>query len=198
MTPLRLLLQAARRDPVDPGHPPRVARLALRLGRCAGLDREQLRALACAALLHDVGKLLLPASLFTARRALTPPERLRVQQHPVIGARLAAAAGCDPVVVDAIRHHHEAWDGTGYPDQLAGEATPLLARILAIVDVYDALSSPRPYRPAWPPERVHRYLLGGAGTQFDPRLARLWYDCLLSAPLERPTPARIHSPLPLT
>jgi HD-GYP domain-containing protein (c-di-GMP phosphodiesterase class II) len=93
-----------------------------------------------------------------------------MKQHPEIGARIVAPISAYADVAAAVRHHHEHYDGSGYPEGLAGEAIPLIARIFAVADVFDALASSRPYREAWSPERVRDYIVQGAGTQFDPQV----------------------------
>jgi diguanylate cyclase len=158
-------------DPETVGHCWRVRRHALRLAVALGLGRGACRQLAVAAVLHDVGKVEVPRAVLQKPGRLTAEESLRVQRHPAVGERLLAADVRDPVVLAAIRHHHERHDGTGYPDRLRGEAVPLLARVLALADCYDAMRSDRPYRPGLSRPAALAAVRQGAGTQFDPRVA---------------------------
>ncbi len=157
-------------DPETVGHCWRVRWHALRLAVALGLGRGARRQLALAAVLHDVGKLEVPRAVLQKPGRLTAEESLRVQRHSVAGERLLAADVRDPVVLAAIRHHHERHDGAGYPDRLPGERIPLLARVLALVDCYDAMRSDRPYRPGLSRAAALAAVRQGAGTQFDPCL----------------------------
>jgi putative two-component system response regulator len=132
-------------------------------------EQEQVR---LAGFLHDVGKLGVPTELLIRPGGLAPDERRSVERHPIIGADLLDPLGLPSDVTSAVRHHHEWWDGRGYPDGLYGEQIPLVARILSIADAYDAMSSNRPYRPALAPEEVLRELRRFAGVQFDPDLVK--------------------------
>jgi HD-GYP domain-containing protein (c-di-GMP phosphodiesterase class II) len=158
-------------DPETVGHCWRVRRQALRLAVALGLGRGACRQLALAAVLHDVGKVEVPRTVLQKPGRLTAEESLRVQRHPAAGERLLAADVRDPVVLAAIRHHHERHDGAGYPDRLRGEHVPLLARVLALADCYDAMRSDRPYRPGLSRPAALAAVRQGAGTQFDPHLA---------------------------
>ena len=169
-----LIVATEARDPYTAGHSLRVTVQALRLGRAMGLSHWQLRALAHAALVHDVGKIEVPDAILNKPGPLTPDERRIVERHPVTGHRMCSRLGFLPEELGAIRHHHERWDGTGYPDRLAGEAIPLLARVLAVVDVYDALTSERSYRQAWSHDQAFAYILQQAGSQFDPECVKAW------------------------
>ena len=155
-------------------HCQRLAGLAHDLGRRAGLDPAALKGLVFGALLHDIGKIGVSDAILTKPGPLTPGEWHEMRQHPVIGERicepLATAAEFGPIV----RHHHERWDGSGYPDRLRGEAIPIGARIVGLVDAYDAIIHDRPYRPARGiPEALDEIRLE-AGAQFDPALVRLF------------------------
>lgn len=161
------------RDRETQGHTDRVTALALRLGTALGLRPAELNTLRLGAYLHDVGKLAVPDAILLKPGPLTDGERLEVHRHTLEGARFAAALGFLPdEVLGVIRLHHERWDGTGYPEGLAGEAIPLLARIFSVADVYDALRSQRPYKPAWPREQALAELHRQAGHQFDPRVVQ--------------------------
>ncbi len=167
------------------GHARRTAVVAGLLAERLGLRVQESEHVRLAALLHDVGKVGVPGELLLRPGALAPDERARVDEHAAIGARLVAPLGLDPAVGDAVRHHHERWDGAGHPGGLAGEAIPLTARILALADAFDAMSSDRPYRRALAPDRVRIEIERCAGSQFDPALAKefLWMlEATLTAP----------------
>lgn len=158
------------RDGETFGHTDRVTTLSLRLGEALGLRGEALQHLRWGAYLHDVGKVSLGDDILRKPGALTPAERQTMQKHVVIGDHLLRDEVFVPREVrEVVRSHHERWDGAGYPDGLCGSHIPLLARIFSVVDVYDALVSERPYKPAWSHERAMAELRRGAGSQFDPR-----------------------------
>jgi len=141
-------LSVESRDPYTEGHCERLARYASDLGRYIGLDEESILALKRGGFLHDLGKVALPDAILNKQSALTAAERKIMQQHPVIGERICKPLKSLRKVLPIIRHHHEHWDGSGYPDGLTAEDIPLLARVLQVVDVYDALSTARPYKAA--------------------------------------------------
>jgi len=179
-----LVLATEIRDPYTAGHSYRVTLTALRIGEAMGLSREQLRALAQGGLVHDVGKIRVPDHILNKPGPLTPEERRIIEEHPITGYEMCSRLGFMPDELAVIRHHHERWDGTGYPDGLKGEEIPLLARILAVADVYDALTSRRAYREPWTHEQAREYVLAGAGTQFDPRCAAVWAQLTADGPPE--------------
>lgn len=162
------------------GHGARVSALAAVLAEEAGLTGEAREAVEDAALIHDVGELAVEVengpSLFREKRTLNDIERLAVRQHVTSSVAIVRRAGLSPAVLDAVRHHHERWDGGGYPEGLAGTAIPLGARIVAIVDTWDALATDRPYRPAVPLGECVRELAALMGTQLDPQLTRLFLE----------------------
>ncbi|WP_407571629.1 GAF and HD-GYP domain-containing protein [Deinococcus altitudinis] len=163
------------RDGETSGHTDRVTRMALHLGTLLELSDEQLDHLRWGAYLHDIGKVGVPDQVLLKPGPLTPQERERMQQHVLIGEELLEDEGFLPDEVrQVVRHHHERWDGAGYPDGLAGECIPLLARIFSVVDVYDALTSVRPYKQAWSHEAAMVELVAQAGRQFDPQIVRLF------------------------
>ncbi|HEY3019755.1 MAG TPA: HD domain-containing phosphohydrolase [Solirubrobacteraceae bacterium] len=141
--------------------------------RVDGVDRRLLQ-LGLGLLLHDVGKLAVPAAILNKREPLTDEELAVVRTHSEMGADLLAGDAYSPVVRAIVREHHERWDGRGYPRGLAGERIHQLARIAAVADVYDAVTSERPYRPAQPPHVGVAVITGGAGTQFDPRVVEVF------------------------
>jgi putative two-component system response regulator len=166
---------------VTPGHAMRVADFSARLAIALGWSPERTEQLRRAALLHDLGKLALPRDLLTQTGALSPRDRAVLQIHPRLGARLAGVAPTQAQSLTRVvaLHHHEAWDGSGYPDGLRGDEIPLEARIVCIADVFDALVSRRPYKPAWSPSQAMRIMRANAGTHFDPRLLEVFLNLSL-------------------
>jgi HD-GYP domain-containing protein (c-di-GMP phosphodiesterase class II) len=150
------------------GHARRVAFYSSMIGEKMGLEGAELQRVRIAAFLHDLGKVGVPTDLLLRAGALERDERALVERHPEIGSRLLEPLGIEVALTLAIRHHHEWWDGTGYPDGVAGEEIPLAARIVAIADAFDAMSCDRPYRTALPREVVVAELHRFAGVQFDP------------------------------
>lgn len=156
------------------GSTERVTAYAQALGQALGLGDEDLRLLGQAALLRDVGKIGLPDDLLRKSGGLSDQERTRMQKHTVLGEQIVAPLRSTAALLPIIRHHHERWDGRGYPDGLAGDQIPLGARIVAIADAYNAMLSHRPYRPAMTPEKAVRSLRAGAGRQWDAALVDLF------------------------
>jgi hypothetical protein len=159
------------RDGYTLGHGERVAALAILIGQEMRLSSTRLRGLAAGALLHDVGKIGIPDSVLHKPGRLSTEEFAVIQEHPARGDVMLGASFSGRVECAVIRHHHERWDGAGYPDGLAGEAIPLEARIAAVADVYDALRSNRAYRSAWSSEEAVALIQQDAGSHFDPRCA---------------------------
>lgn len=165
------------RDAYTWGHSERVARIAVRLGEELGLPGSVRSDLYLAGLLHDVGKIGLIDSVLRKPGPLTPEEMALVKEHPVIGDSIVAHVRQLAHLRAGVRNHHERWDGLGYPDRLAGEAIPLLARVLAVADSCDAILSARPYRQALPPARLEAILSQGSGTQWDPTTIQAFFAC---------------------
>lgn len=163
--------------PFTSGHSERVARMAVCLGRQMGLSAAVLSDLYLAGLLHDVGKIGIRDSVLQKQAALTDEEYAHIREHPVIGDTIVSRIQNLAHLRPGVRNHHERFDGLGYPDGLVGNAIPLLARILSIVDACDAMMSPRPYRPGLPTEQVDAILTAGAGTQWDPQLVEHFMAC---------------------
>jgi HD-GYP domain-containing protein (c-di-GMP phosphodiesterase class II) len=159
-----------RRDPTNRGHSRRVALLCRLLAEAIGCDAEEVRTAELAGLVHDVGKVALPGRILRKPGPLDRREYAQVRKHPQIGCRLLRGWLGMRNVLDAVRHHHERWDGLGYPKGIRGERIPKLARIIAIADAYDAMTSDRPYRAAMSREQAFVELKRCAGTHFDPEL----------------------------
>ena len=168
------------RDTYTGSHSARVAELAARVAARLGLDQEQVELSRLAGSLHDLGKLAIPEEILRKPGPLTGPERLVLERHPQIGFRMLDSLGIDPVA-EWILHHHERWDGTGYPDRLPGPEIPLGSRIIFVVDAYDAMTSDRVYRGRRSQEDAVAELERCAGTQFDPEVVAALADELQPA-----------------
>ena len=167
-----LAIAVDAKDQVTHGHIRRVQRHTIAVARALGVtDELELRALEAASLLHDVGKLAVPDYVLNKPGALTHSEFERMKLHAAKGAEILQTVDFPYAVVPIVRHHHEQWNGEGYPAGVAGEAIPLAGRLVMVADVYDALTSDRVYREAWPPEKVLAYIREYAGRRFDPRIA---------------------------
>jgi HD-GYP domain-containing protein (c-di-GMP phosphodiesterase class II) len=165
------------KDPYTWGHSERVARIAVRLGEQMGLPAAVLSDLYLAGLLHDIGKIGIRDCVLQKPGRLTDEEMEHIKQHPLIGDRLVSNLRPLQHLRPGVRHHHERFDGKGYPDGLAGEAIPLQARIMAVADSCDAMMAARPYRPGLPPERIDLIMAEGAGTQWDPAVIEQFMAC---------------------
>jgi putative nucleotidyltransferase with HDIG domain len=158
------------KDPYTCGHSDRVARLAVCLARKVGCDTDELNTIYLSGLLHDIGKIGIDDNVLRKPGALTPAELDHIKTHPDLGCRILDGIKQLDKVLPVVRHHHEAWNGAGYPAGLKGEETPLLARIVAVADSIDAMSSDRPYRKGMPDEKLDAILRGGAGKQWDAKI----------------------------
>ena len=155
------------KDPYTRGHSERVGAAGRSLAQALGLPTPEAETIGQAGLLHDIGKIGVPEAVLRKRGELEPDEWTLMRRHPLIGAQIVAPFEFFAAGALTIRHHHERCDGSGYPDGLAGEAIPLGARIVAVVDVFDALTSDRPYRAALPRDSALEHLVTGAGTLLD-------------------------------
>ncbi|MCC6446827.1 MAG: diguanylate cyclase [Armatimonadetes bacterium] len=164
------------KDPYAHAHIVSVQRLAVAIAGKMGLQGPEMAALETGALLHDIGKLGVPEYILLKMDRLTPEEFITVQKHSETGAMILEPIRFPWPVVEIVRHHHERYNGSGYPDGLRGEAIPIGARILGVADVYDALSSSRPYRSAWSPQEAAAYIHKGAGCEFDPAVVAAFLE----------------------
>ena len=156
------------KDAYTHGHSERTALLAVELGLQMSLPSNRLRVIARGAYLHDLGKIAIPDQILNKPGALTPEERKIVETHPRLGYELASSAPALREVLTVILHHHERMDGLGYPSGLLGTSIPLEARVVAVADVWDALTSDRAYRPGWDPAHALAHIEAARGTHFDP------------------------------
>ena len=156
------------RDRQTEGHTQRVAEITLQLANRLGFSGEQLVHIRRGAILHDIGKMAVPDHILLKPAALTDSERGIMEQHPHFAHDMLASTPYLQPAMEIPLHHHEKWDGTGYPQGLKGEQIPLSARLFAVVDVFDALISDRPYRSAWSKEKALGYILDQSGRHFDP------------------------------
>lgn len=158
------------RDKETAGHAERVSDMTVRLAASMGLAGEALDHIRRGAFLHDIGKMAIPDSILGKTGPLTPDDWITMKQHSTFGYNMLSNIEYLKPALDVVLHHHEKWDGSGYPYGLKGEEIPLSARIFTVVDVWDALTSKRPYRLAWPAHEVRTYLIKESGKQFDPRI----------------------------
>ena len=171
------------KDPNTQHHCERMASLAMALGRFAGLGPDLLEAVGYGAVLHDIGKIGVPEHVLLKPGPLDEDDWAHMRRHPGIGAVIVEPLQLGRLVAPIVRAHHERWDGSGYPDRLRGEQIPLGARIVAVVDAYDAITEDRPYRRARSPDEAREEINRGAGAQFDPELARAFVESLDIAPV---------------
>lgn len=177
ITTLALTIEA--RDTYTSGHCDRLSRYAVAVGQALGVDQAMLRALRLGGYLHDLGKIAVPDGILLKPGPLDAAERERIRAHPGAGADLVVGLRSLDGVRPIMRHHHERWDGSGYPDGLKGEGIPLGARIISVVDVYDALHTRRPYKPAFPHEEAMAILLRETDAGYwDPRVVTTFLDVL--------------------
>jgi diguanylate cyclase (GGDEF)-like protein/putative nucleotidyltransferase with HDIG domain len=151
---------------------------AARTGELLGLSKDEIKALKAGALLHDIGKLAVPDHILNKPGKLTPAEFERMKVHTLVGAQILERVEFPYPVVPIVRHHHEQWDGRGYPDGLRGEEIPLTARILSVVDCFDSVREDRPYRRGMTTDEAGALLRRGAGAHFDPRVVQLFLERL--------------------
>lgn len=162
------------KDPYTRGHCLRVRDYSRRMGEILGFSSQRLLNLEYGAVLHDVGKLVIPGVILNKPDRLEPEEMEQIKVHPAVGERIIGNIQPFAPLLPMVRHHHERYDGEGYPDRIRGERIPLEARILAVVDTWDAMTSDRPYRGAMMPEQALAVLREVAGSQLDPELVTLF------------------------
>ena len=173
---LRYTIEA--KDPYTRGHSDRVSEYSILLGQELGLSDDQLKTLRVGGLFHDIGKIGIPDSILLKEAKLTDDEYSQIKNHPSIGAHILCNAAVFQEIIPIVKHHHERYDGKGYPSKLAGDQIPYLARVAAVVDAFDAMTSKRAYRDAIPLETVKSEIERCSGTQFDPVMAEAFLNIL--------------------
>jgi putative nucleotidyltransferase with HDIG domain len=160
------------------GHSERVTKVALEIGAVFGLSHKEMQNLHRAALLHDIGKLGVPVDILDKPDKLDDNEYDMIKKHPKIGARILEPIASYRDIIPIVLQHHERYDGKGYPDGISGDTINIGARILAVADVFDALSSDRPYRKGWNMEHVLDLIKKEAGRQFDPEIVKIFLSMI--------------------
>ena len=173
---LRYTVEA--KDPYTRGHSDRVSAYSVLIGKYLKLSDEDLRTLEVGGLFHDIGKIGIPDSILLKESKLTDDEYSEIKNHPSIGAHILCNATIFQDIIPIVKHHHERYDGKGYPGKLKGEDIPYMARIAAVADTFDAMTSKRTYRDAMPLETVRAEIERCSGTQFDPEIAKVFLDIL--------------------
>ena len=166
------------KDPYTRGHSDRVSEYAVLLGKKLNLTDEDIEKLKIGGLFHDIGKIGIPDSILLKESKLTDEEYIKIKEHPVIGYNILENADMFKNILDIIKYHHERFDGNGYPEKLAGENIPYLARVTSIVDSFDAMTSKRSYRNSLPMDVVKSEILENLGSQFDPEIGIAFLDIL--------------------
>jgi putative nucleotidyltransferase with HDIG domain len=177
------------KDVYTHGHSDRVSRYAVLLGRELGLDKHDLEILAFAGILHDIGKIGISDALLNKSGPLTEDELEVMKQHPVVGRDILSRVTSFSEIMSIVYHHHERFDGHGYPEGLAGRDIPYLSRIISVIDGYEAMTSDRAYQKARPVREVKEIMAEGAGTQWDPELVEAWFRILDTYDLTRDRPS---------
>ncbi|MFC4638332.1 PAS domain S-box protein [Deinococcus hohokamensis] len=184
------------RDRETEGHSRRVTEMTVNLSRRLGVPDEQLVDIRRGALLHDIGKVGIPDAILLKPGPLTAEEWTEMKKHPGYAVDLLSPIRFLRPAMDIPQYHHEKWDGTGYPEGLSGAEIPLAARVFAVVDVYDALTSDRPYRAAWPRDKALEHLQAQAGTHFDARIVDVFLQMVTEAGFSATPPAGSEPPAP--
>jgi ribonuclease P protein subunit RPR2 len=175
MATVRALSNAVEaRDAYTGKHAERVAAYGIAIAQALGIARPESPEIEFGFLLHDIGKVAIPDAILYKPGALTDDERALMARHPTIGAEIVGGIEFLQEAVEVVRSHHERWDGSGYPDGLAGEDIPVAARVFAVADVFDALTTDRPYRPAMPLPEARRIIEHGSGSHFDPAVVEVF------------------------
>lgn len=173
---LRTTVEA--KDPYTRGHSDRVSAYSVLLGKKIGLSEEDLKTLQIGGLFHDIGKIGITDTILLKSEKLTEEEYLEIKNHPEIGVTILSKSRIFNNILPIVQHHHEKYDGSGYPGKLAGDSIPLLARIVSIADSFDAMASQRPYRYSISIELIKRELEKNKGLQFDPDLCDKFIEIL--------------------
>ena len=166
------------KDPYTRGHSDRVSEFSVLIGKKMGLDEATLHTLKIGGLFHDIGKIGIPDSILLKESKLSDDEYSQIKNHPTIGAHILGDAKVFKDILPMVKHHHERFDGRGYPSGLAGTDIPLIARITAVADTFDAMTSKRTYRNSLPLDFVKEEIKKCSGTQFDPEIANIFLDIL--------------------
>ncbi len=183
---IRAIVQAIEaKDTLTEGHSIRVAGYSRAIAKELGFNDKVVEEVYQTALLHDVGKIGIPDSILKKKGRLTPEEYNQIKQHTTIGANILASISTIAYLEDGARYHHERYDGNGYPAGLKGDDIPIIGRIIAVADVYDALVSRRHYKETMDEESARKELLFGSGTQFDPYIIRIFLKLLDTGEIER-------------
>ena len=175
---LRYTVEA--KDPYTKGHSDRVSEYSVLIGKKLGLDEAQLKTLRIGGLFHDIGKIGIPDSILLKATKLTPDEYSEIKHHPSIGVHILSNATIFSDIIPIVKYHHERYDGLGYPENLKGEEIPFGGRILAVSDVFDAITSKRHYRDKMPIDKVINIIKEGAGSHFDPLVVEKFLSIKLS------------------
>ena len=173
---LRYTVEA--KDPYTRGHSDRVSKYSVLIGKYLNLSEQDLKTLRVGGLFHDIGKIGIPDSILLKESRLTDDEYSEIKNHPAIGAHILCNAEAFTEIIPIVKHHHERYDGNGYPGRLKGEEIPYFARITAIADTFDAMTSRRTYRDSLPLEVVKEEIRKCSGEQFDPNIAKVFLDIL--------------------
>ncbi len=173
---LRYTVEA--KDPYTRGHSDRVSAFSVLIGKYLGLSDADLKTLEVGGLFHDIGKIGIPDSILLKEAKLTDDEYSEIKNHPSIGAHILCNAAIFQDIIPIVKHHHERYDGHGYPGKLQGEDIPYMARIAAVADTFDAMTTKRTYRDPVPLEVVRAEIVKCSGTQFDPEIAKVFLDIL--------------------
>ena len=179
---LRFTVEA--KDAYTRGHSDRVSAYSVLIGEALGLPEEDLKTLKIGGLFHDIGKIGIPDSILLKTTKLDDEEYSEIKNHPAIGAHILSNATIFKDIIPIVKHHHERFDGRGYPGKLKGEEIPYFARIAAVADSFDAMTSKRSYRDSLPMDVVIEEIIKNSGTQFDPEIAKVFLDILANKPDE--------------
>ena len=166
------------KDSYTKGHSERVSEYSVLLGKKLGINSDDIYVLRIGGLFHDIGKIGIPDSILTKTEKLTDEEYEQIKQHPLIGAQMLSNASIFSDIIPIVKHHHEKYDGTGYPDHLKGEEIPYMARIVSVADAFDAMASRRPYRNNVEIQKIISEISNNKHTQFDPSIADALLDII--------------------